>query len=327
MASYVSRIAASAAIFSGFTTTPVTNRWSTTGGNTGRSTTYTGTGANIATARFTAAAVASNPAGLGAPIKLKMLTGTTPAITQTAKIKVTGLNSTNTNWWEWVSHAKPTAYTQAMKLSGGQFKIKYKRAGGMRAFAEAYDSAGVRQASTQIATGASAGGGSLSVTVAVPTTKAITVPAGGYAVVRIQGRGNTSRSKMTMMLGQTANGGMLWSPTEAPAITGPAASGAVVDGSDIAAATAHVGKIQAQATFRNASGTPYPDGIMVTAYLASDWASGTASPVGSAAIAGGAGAVAIDVPTTADVVLVCDPLAAGIGNEVAMTKAVTPTVI
>jgi len=264
MASYVSRIAASAAIFSGYTTTPVTSRWSTTGGNTGRGTTYTGTGANIATARFTAAAVASNPAGLGAPVKLKMLTGTTPAITQTAKIKVTGLNSTNTNWWEWVSHAKPTAYTQAMKLSGGQFKIKYKRAGGMRAFAEAYDSAGVRQASTQIATGGSAGGGSLSVTVAVPTTKAITVPAGGYAVVRIQGRGNTSRSKMTMMLGQTANGGMLWSPTEAPAIVGP--------------------PTEVREVLKDSTGANYPNGTTVYCYSASgalEWTGAVGSVTGS----------------------------------------------
>lgn len=301
MASYVSKIVAGANVFAGYTTsTP--SRTSTTGGGA------------YGTARFTVRAVASNPAGLGAPVKMEMVPGTKPTITQTAKIKVTGLSSTNTKWWEWVSHVRPTPYTQAMKLSGGQFKISYKRASGLRAFAEAYDSAGVRQASTMIVSGQSAGGGSVSLTMTVPTTKAITVPAGGYAVVRIQGRGNTSRTKMTMKLGQTANGGMLWSPNEAPAIVGP--------------------PTEIREVLKDATGANYPNGTKVYCYSATgalEWTGAVGQVTGSpqntghaSVLPAGPGEVVFEFNNgdLAQRYLVVDP---GVDADGLVTNLITPT--
>jgi len=110
-------------------------------------------------------------------------------------------------------------------------------------------------------------------------------------------------------------------------ITGPVATVSVIDGSDVASATGAVGKFVATATFQTKAAVAYPDGIRVTAYDAAGYSAGNAAAINSALIAGGAGAVSIDVFEAPDVILVCDPLAAGIGLEVNMTKSVTPVFV
>jgi len=294
MASYVSDVQASATIFTGFVTSTPTS--------------------TSASGRYTAADAGSTTAGKGAPIKMKMIPGTTPAAASTNKAKLTGMPSTSAAWHNWVSWAKPTAYTAAMKLSGGTFKIKFSRATGMRAFIEAYNSAGVRQASVNIYSATGLGTGSNSATVAIPTTKAITVPASGYAVIRAQGKGNTSRSKMTMMMGQTANGGMLWTPTEAPAVTGP--------------------PTEIRDIVKDATGTVYADGTSVHVYN-SDGTLAYTGTVGTtfgadtthasiAAITAGTGTFSVTF-ANADVATRSVSIDAAVDTDGLITNLITPT--
>ncbi|MDX8383393.1 MAG: hypothetical protein R8M45_04880, partial [Ghiorsea sp.] len=160
-----------------------------------------------------------------APVKLPLVLGATPVVSNYS-VSINGLGSTNVAWWHAVSWANPVAYTAAMNVSGGTIKGNLKRLTAARFFVESYNAAGVQQASTGVGTFTNpAPKGSASFTLAVATTKAITVPQSGYLVLRADVRGHTSRSKGSFVMGVSNGGGLVWNPTEVIAITGPTGSG------------------------------------------------------------------------------------------------------
>jgi len=324
MASYYSNVAASATIFTGFTTS--------VGSATDGSTSVTMGATGITSVKWTSAGVATGTAPLAAPLKMPMKTGTAPTVTS-LKMKLTSIGS-GTAWYHGVSWARTLAYTTSMKVSGGTFVCNVKRLSSVKFFAEAFNSAGVRQGSTLLFTATNGSpGGSTQLSVAVPTTKIVTVPKSGYLVVRADILGTTTRTKGTF---QNGNGsgkglGLVWNPTETIAVTNVTILG-------VAGALTYTGQVgipvvapvprTATATLHDSTGTAIPNGVRVHAFLASDY-SGAAdiTSLGSALTTGGTGAVSVTVATPNNVVLVADMLSASVpAGEVVMTDEITPVI-
>ena len=178
-------------------------------------------------------------------------------------------------WYPLISLARPTAYTQAMKVSGGTMCVIASSgftAG--RFWFDAYSSGGVRQTSV----------GPVTVPVAASaaymngvftSNQSLTVPVGGYLVARISGQGPTVR----MYMG--ANGGVggtppagstrtfFWNPTEVAAVTGA--------------------PVENRERFHDSTGTPYPDGTKVYEYDSSTMQyTGVVATIGGPAVGAGA---------------------------------------
>jgi len=185
---------------------------------------------------------------------LRFCAGTKPSVN---KHKYTGGGA---GWYPLCSLARPTAYTKATKVSGGSMSV-VASAGFVsgRFWFDAYDSAGLRQASAGPVTVASPTATPGAMVGVMPTTMAVTVPVGGYLVARISCSGATARLYFGPSGGLAFPAGVTrtfhWNPTET------AVSTAAVGGS-----------VENRENFYDSQGNPLPDGTKVYEYDASTMA-------------------------------------------------------
>jgi len=79
------------------------------------------------------------------------------------------------------------------------------------------------------------------------------------------------------------------------------------------------------ATLQDSGGTAIPDGVKVLAFLATDFATGTANSIGNDVTSGGTGSVSVQVSTSSDCVLVADLLNSSVPlGEVVITDIIVP---
>jgi len=198
---------------------------------------------------------------------LRFCAGTAPSVN---KHKYTG--GTAAGWYPLCSLARPTAYTAAMKVSGGSMAVVASSAFvNGRFWMDAYNSTGVRQMSAGPVTVASPTTAPGNMVGVFATTQFVTVPVGGYLVARISCQGSTARlyygpSGATPALPAGATRTFYWNPTEVSA--GPTS-----------------GPMEYRHRFFDSTGVALPDGTKVYEYDATTFAyTGFVALIGGVAV-------------------------------------------
>jgi len=194
------------------------------------------------------------------------------ACTASKKLKISGLNTGTAVFSDFLSLAKPTAYTTPMNVQGGTVHVANgSSATKARMWVQAYSAGGkvVQQAGGTthlMPLGSSATGVSLTM---LPAAN-VTVPVGGFLVLKIAVNGAGSAVRWYGGGGIAPIGALKWATVETPGAGG--GGGNVVENRE---------------RFHISDGTPYPDGTKVYEYDASTMAyTGTYGVIGAATGAG-----------------------------------------
>jgi len=261
-----------------------------------------------------------------APHRFVMKPATNAFCNSSVKAKLT-INTSN-NWYKGWSYAKPTAYTQAMKVNAVSVQANFKKAKQNKFWIAAYNSAGTLQSRVVVGTNTA---GTITSNFALNTTPFVTVPAGGYLVFQVGLSPSTNKGsgKGEIKWGQTAKTpGVRIVTNEVPAITGPQATITAQGAGGTASIVADVQLITVTHTFQSDAGVPLADGINVVAFEASTMGNANPTVCGNAAIAGGAGSVTIVCLNANPVVLVPDHAHPSFpAGEVGHSPPITPTVV
>lgn len=253
---YLSDFQGGIALFAGYTTTSLTAY------PCGRFTTSMNAGLGTATP------TAANPLGAIYKGMLRPVGGTFTTYTCASTIKIKLTANSSKSWYDCLSFALKTAFTNAQIVSGGTIKFT-TACSNVRVFLEAYDSAGTRVASTLAGqwTNTSSQGNRTKATIVIPTTKKVTVPASGRMVLHFLAKPST-RPRCSFKFGKTATTpGLSWNPNIQPA----------GDPSEV------------RIRFADSTGNPYPDGTKVYEYDASTMQhTGVVATIGGAAVGPGA---------------------------------------
>ena len=216
-----------------------------------------------------------------------------------------------------------TPYTEPTKVTGKSFKVHHRKHGIKTFYLDSYNSSGTR-ISTSNGKVFQNDGHSEMATLYI-SSMSVTVPAGGFLGARI-GASKPSRIYYGEAVKAYVQSGSIIVYEMRKNIKISCGTGSISIIPSSTNITISIAPRTVSATFGDADGNSLSDGIMVHAFLASDYSlDSEVKSIGQSRISGGNGDVVITVMTTKDVVLVVDlldplfPL-----DEVLMTSSITP---